>query len=163
VGCAARRARAIDGVAGVVVNIGGDIQHMGDRAVTVGIADPCAPAENAPPIAAVRLANAGLATSGGYRRGFTLNGRRVSHIVDPRTGEPADRIASASVFAPDCATADALSTAFSVMEPSESVALADAMPGVGCLLIERDGSCTTNAAWNAAALAPRTDFANPRT
>jgi thiamine biosynthesis lipoprotein len=152
---AAARAREVDGVAEVLLNIGGDLQHFGTRPVGVGIADPSAPAENAPPIAAVRVRDAALATSGGYRRGVIVNGRRVSHIVDPRTGRPAERIASASVIAPDCATADALSTAFSVMDPQESIALADAHPGVGCLLVDRDGAMISNAAWNARAIRPR--------
>jgi thiamine biosynthesis lipoprotein len=65
-----------------------------------------------------------------------------------------ERVASASVFAPDCTTADALSTAFSVMDPQESVTLADSIPGVGCLLVERDGALIANAAWNACALPP---------
>jgi FAD:protein FMN transferase len=102
----------------------------------------------------VHLRDAAIATSGGYRRGFIAHGRRVSHIVDPRTGQPTERIASASVFAPDCATADALSTAFSVLTPQESVALADSLSAVGCLLVERDGTITTNATWNARAIAP---------
>jgi thiamine biosynthesis lipoprotein len=147
---AAARAHAGDGVRSVLLNIGGDLQHFGATPVAVGIADPAAPAENAPPIAVVQIRHAALATSGGYRRGFVTNGRRVSHIVDPRTGRPADRTASASVFAPDCATADALSTAFSVMEPHHSVRLADALPGVGCLIVDHDGVATTNAVWNAA-------------
>ena len=59
--------------------------------------------------------------------------------------------------APPCspATADALSTAFSVLAPHESVALADSLCDVGCLLVERDGTITTNATWNARAVAPR--------
>jgi thiamine biosynthesis lipoprotein len=146
---AAGRARAMPGVSEVLLNVGGDLQHLGDEPIAVGIADPFAPAENAPPSAVVLIRNEGLATSGGYRRGFALKGRRVSHIVDPRSGEPAERIASASVIAPDCATADALSTAFSVMEPQESVALADSCPAVACLLVERGGAVTTNAAWRA--------------
>ena len=152
---AAALARAVDGVSEVLLNIGGDIQHLGGRPAIVGITDPFAPAENAPPIAAVRLKNAAIATSGGYRRGFLAHGRRVSHIVDPRTGQPTERIASASVFAPDCATADALSTAFSVLTPRESVALADSLSDVGCLLVEHDGVITTNATWSACAVAPR--------
>ena len=103
--------------------------------------------ENGPAIGAVRMQNAALATSGGYRRGFVTSGRRVSHIVDPRTGLPVDHIASASVFAPDCATADALATAFSVMQPAQSVALADALSNVGCMLVEKDGAITTSSAW----------------
>ncbi|MCC7054368.1 MAG: FAD:protein FMN transferase [Gemmatimonadaceae bacterium] len=148
---AAARARDVAGVGSVLLNIGGDIQHCGDDTMSVGIADPHAPAENAPPIAVVRLHNAALATSGGYRRGFVTNGRRVSHIVDPRTGQPAEHIASASVLAPNCATADALSTAFSVMSPRESLALADTLPAIGCLLVTHDGRRITNATWDAAA------------
>ena len=152
---AAALARAVEGVSEVLLNVGGDVQHLGDRPAVVGITDPFAPAENTTPIAMVQLRDAAIATSGGYRRGFIAHGRRVSHIVDPRTGQPTERIASASVFAPDCATADALSTAFSVLTPQESVALADSLPDVGCLLVERDGTITTNATWNARAIAPR--------
>ena len=155
VSCAAALARAVDGVSEVLLNVGGDVQHFGERPAVIGITDPFAPAENAAPIAAVRLKDAAIATSGGYRRGFLAHGRRVSHIVDPRTGQPTERIASASVVAPDCATADALSTAFSVLAPPESVALADSLHDVGCLLVERDGIIITNATWNARAVAPR--------
>jgi FAD:protein FMN transferase len=153
VSCAAALARAVDGVSEVLLNVGGDIQHFGEQAAVVGVTDPFAPADNAPPFRAVLLKNAAIATSGGYRRGFIAHGRRVSHIVDPRTGQPTEHIASASVIAPDCATADALSTAFSVLAPHESVALADSLPDVGCLLVQRDGSVTTNATWDARAIA----------
>ncbi|MDB4890110.1 MAG: hypothetical protein JWL61_1965, partial [Gemmatimonadetes bacterium] len=105
------------------------------------------PAENAPPIAVVRLRGEALATSGGYRRSFTIAGRTVSHILDPRTGCPADSVISASVIAPDCATADALSTAFSVLTPEESVVMADSLAGVGCMMVQRGGAITMNAAW----------------
>jgi thiamine biosynthesis lipoprotein len=152
---AAMLARAVDGVSEVLLNVGGDVQHFGDPPAAVGVTDPFTPAENAPPLAAVRLQDAAIATSGGYRRGFITHGRRVSHIVDPRTGQPTERIASASVFAPDCATADALSTAFSVLQPHESVALADSLGDVGCLLVECDGTITTNANWRARAVTPR--------
>ena len=144
---AALAAAAIDGITQVLVNIGGDLRHVGTRSVAVGIADPRAPSENAAPVSTVRLHGAALATSGGYRRGFTMDGDMVSHIIDPRTARPADGVISASVIAPDCATADALSTAFSVLAPEESVALADALDDVGCLLVARDGSITTNNTW----------------
>jgi thiamine biosynthesis lipoprotein ApbE len=144
---AATCASAVDGVTQVLVNIGGDLRHKGERPLTVAVADPQAPAENAPPIAVVRLKGESLATSGGYRRGFTMDGREVSHILDPRSGRPASRVISASVIAPDCASADALSTAFSVLAPVESVALADSLRGVGCLMVERDGMMTSNGAW----------------
>lgn len=144
-------ARAVEGVTQVLVNIGGDIRHLGERPVIVRVTDPRAPADNAAPIAEVKLCGEALATSGGYHRGFLMDGRYVSHIIDPRSGRPADGVISASVIAPDCATADALSTTFSVMRPAESVALADSITGVGCLLVERDGTITTNAAWQSRA------------
>ena len=122
---AAAVANAVDGVTQVLVNIGGDLRHHGACSIEVAVADPRAPAENAPPVAVVRLRGEALATSGGYRRRFIMDGRAVSHILDPRTGRPADRVISASVIAADCASADALSTAFSVLMPAESVALAD--------------------------------------
>lgn len=152
---AAERARDVQGVSQVLVNIGGDLRHHGARAVSVAITDPHAPADNAPPLAVVHLRDEALATSGGYHRGFVANGCRVSHILDPRTGQPAEQIASVSVIAPDCATADALSTAFSVMQPHESIALADALPGVACMLVERDRTITTSALWTTHAATPR--------
>ena len=150
---AASCASAVEGVTQVLVNIGGDLCHHGTRSLAVAVSDPMAPAENAPPIAVVWLKGESLATSGGYRRGFTMGGHAVSHILDPRTGRPASRVTSASVIAPDCASADALSTAFSVLTPGESVELADSLQGVGCLMVERDGTITSNEAWRAHAAA----------
>lgn len=143
----AAAAAAIDGASHVLVNIGGDLRHHGTRDISVAVADPRAPAENARPIAVVTLRDEALATSGDYRRGIMLGDRTVSHILDPRTGLPATDVISASVIAPDCATADALSTAFSVLTPTESVALADTLRGVGCLMVQADGTATSNAEW----------------
>ena len=146
---AAACARAISGVTEVLVNIGGDLRHHGTRALDVAVTDPRAPAENAPPIAVVKLRGEALATSGGYRRSVMMGGRSVSHIIDPRAGRPAEHVLSASVIARDCAEADALSTAFSVLAPEESVALSDSLAGVGCLLVRQDGTTMTNAEWRA--------------
>ena len=146
---AASAAARVKGVTDVLLNVGGDIAHVGMGTVAVGVADPFAPSENAAPVAVIRLHDEALATSGGYRRGFALGGRRVSHLVDPRTGRPVEQVASASVVAPDCATADALSTACSVLAPAASIALADALPGVGCLLVLADGTIAASAAWTA--------------
>lgn len=150
---AASCASATDGVTQVLVNIGGDLRHIGTRPLVVGIADPCAPAENARPIAAVRLTGEALATSGGYHRSFAMDGRSVSHIIDPRSGAPVSRVISASVIAPDCMSADALSTAFSVLAPDESVALADTLDGVGCLIVAQNGTVASNDTWRARAVA----------
>jgi thiamine biosynthesis lipoprotein len=150
---AAACARAISGVTQVLVNIGGDLRHHGTQALSVAITDPRAPAENAPPIAVVKLREEALATSGGCRRSVAMAGRTGSHIIDPRGGRAAEHVMSASVIARDCAEADALSTAFSVLAPEESVALSDSLAGVGCLVVREDGTTTTNAEWRAHAAA----------
>ena len=144
---AAARGAEVEGVTDIIVNIGGDIQHFGTRPTVIGIQDPFASEDKSPPIGAVRIQNAALATSGGYRRGFMMKRGRLSRIVDPRSGKLVEHVASASVFAPNCATADALSTAFRVMQPHESIALADSLPEVGCMLVEHDGTITTSSAW----------------
>jgi thiamine biosynthesis lipoprotein len=149
-----RGARAVaerSGVTNVLVNLGGDIQHFGDTPAAIGIADPTCDAENSPPLSVVRIRNEAIATSGGYRRGRAESGEWRSHLIDPRTGMSARRVASASVIAPDCATADALSTAFSVLDPVESLEIAESLAGIGCLIVDA-GGVVTNSEWNNRAL-----------
>ena len=147
-------ARATEGVRAVLVNVGGDLRHLGGAGVCVAIADPFTDADNAPPLTRVRVAGQGVASSGRARRGYQIGGRRHSHVLDPRTGEPARRVVGASVIAPDCATADVLATAMSVLHPEESLALADALPGVGCLLVTREAGLFSNAYWRRHELPP---------
>ena len=62
------------------------------------------------------LSNLALATSGDYRNYYEVEGRRLSHTIDPRTGRPVThRLASASVIDPLCVRADALATALGVL------------------------------------------------
>lgn len=132
----------------VMVNVGGDLRHMGPGGITAAVVDPFADAENAPPVALVQIAGQGMATSGGYRRGAHVNGRWMSHIMDPRSGLPVERIVSASVVAATAATADALATTFSVLEPEESLAIAERMQGVSYLLILQDGTRVSGGRWS---------------
>ncbi|MDR2562421.1 MAG: FAD:protein FMN transferase [Prevotellaceae bacterium] len=62
------------------------------------------------------VTDAGMATSGNYRRFYVENGQTYYHTIDPRTGYQAKQnILSATVIAPDCLTADAYATAFMVL------------------------------------------------
>jgi thiamine biosynthesis lipoprotein len=63
----------------------------------------------------LELENMDVATSGDYERFVTIDGRRYSHIIDPRTGRPVEGASSVSIIAKDGATADAWSTAASVL------------------------------------------------
>jgi len=136
---AADAALASGNVNAIVVNIGGDLVIFGDLKETVQISNPKNDAENETPIDQLIVSNKAVATSGNYRRGELINGHWYSHIVDPRTGIPADNIISATVVAPNATDAGALATAFNVMSPAESIKLASTIAGAEYLIITRDG------------------------
>jgi len=148
-GHAADAAMALPGIKGVVVNIGGDLVVRGPVSETVNIADPRNDAENADPIAQIQVRDRAVATSGNYRRRVRIGDRFYSHIVDPRTGEPADQILSSTVTALDPSDAGALATAFSVLKPEESARVTSSIPGVEYLLITRDHKRITSPGWRA--------------
>jgi thiamine biosynthesis lipoprotein ApbE len=141
------------GVDAAVVNIGGDLTVRGTLTEPVAIADPRADAENEPPMVTLAIHNRAVATSGDYRRGFDIGGKHYSHIVDPRTGIPADDVISSTVSAPNAVDAGALATAFSVMKPEESESLAKSIPGVEYLLVKKNGERVTSSGWNLLAAA----------
>ncbi|MBX3313155.1 MAG: FAD:protein FMN transferase [Actinobacteria bacterium] len=144
---AADLAMAVDGVTSVLVNAGGDLRHLGEGTVAVGIEDPARPYDNVPPLDRVELADGAVATSGGARRWWTIDGRRYPQVLDPRTGRPVDRVAAASIVAPDAATADALATALVVLGPGDGVALVEGIEGVEGLVVEADGTVTATSGW----------------
>jgi thiamine biosynthesis lipoprotein len=146
---AAAAAMATGKVSAIVVNIGGDLVVTGDLMEPVNISDPKADAENDAPIDRLLIGKRAIATSGNYRRGELIAGHWYSHIVDPRTGRPADHILSATVIAPDASTAGALATSFNVLTPAESIRLAARYPDVDYLIITRDGQRLSSKGWNA--------------
>lgn len=86
----------------------------------------------------VALNGRGLATSGDLRRGFTHDGRRYAHTIDPATGRPLGLDLSAvSVIADRVMQADALATALLVMGESRALDFARA-EGIAAVLIRRD-------------------------
>jgi thiamine biosynthesis lipoprotein len=88
----------------------------------------------------VNLRDAGIATSGNYRYYFDYNGRRYSHRIDPRTGEPvAHSLASVTVIDPVCMHADALATALTVLGPDEGMKYATDR-NIAALFIVRSGN-----------------------
>ena len=111
---------AAEGFERFLIEVGGEVRAAGTNERgepwRIGIERP------APGAAAlqrvVRLRNLALATSGDYRNFYELDGRRVSHTVDPRTGRPVThRLASVSVLDPLCVWADGLATALEVLGP----------------------------------------------
>ena len=147
-GRAAEKALGVSGAGGLVVNIGGDLAVRGNWSEPVDIADPKSDAENGVPIARLVVRDRAVATSGDYRRGVEIGGRHYSHIVDPRTGMPADQVISSTVIAQSPATAGALATALSVLTPEESARLVASMPGVEYLLVMKNGERIESDGWS---------------
>jgi thiamine biosynthesis lipoprotein len=86
----------------------------GRRGWQVGLRHPLFPARR---LATITLHDRALGTSGSGTQFFVDRGRRLGHILDPRTGRPAAGVLSATVIAPTAAVADALSTAAYVLGP----------------------------------------------
>jgi thiamine biosynthesis lipoprotein ApbE len=135
------------GVNGLVMNIGGDIMVRGDHTEQIQVSNPKADAENDAPIAMLSINNKFIATSGNYRRGELVNGQWHSHIVDPRTGLPADKIISATVVADNATDAGALATAFNVLNPDESATLAKTVSGAEYMIVTSDGKTIESKGW----------------
>ncbi len=92
---------------------------------------------DATPTRVLDLANAAVATSGDAYQSVTINGRRYSHILDPRSGVGLSIPSSVTVVAPDATTADGLASAISVMGPGPGIGLAERTRGVQALFVTR--------------------------
>jgi thiamine biosynthesis lipoprotein len=128
------------GIRNAVVNAGGDLNVMGDhgdRRWRAGIRHPL----HWGIIASVALdGGEGIHTSGNYERYRESEGRRFTHIIDPRTGMPIERIASASVIHADGSLADAAATALCVAGPADWVRIARRMDIKFAMLVDMDGT-----------------------
>jgi thiamine biosynthesis lipoprotein len=126
------------------INAGGDIVVSGHKELQqqwrIGISDPHHPNNY---LQVLEAGGGAIATSGISRPGH-------SHLINPATGKDAVQ-ASVTVLAPDCATADALSTAFSVMPPRQALALADTMR-CPCCLVQHDGLVRVSRGWTGRSL-----------
>jgi thiamine biosynthesis lipoprotein len=131
---------------------GPDSRGAGERAPDrsawrIAIERPPAETTDAAPAQAevlrtVWLRDAGIATSGNYRYFFDYNGKRYSHRIDPRTGEPVTHdLASVTVIDPECMRADALATALTVLGPDEGLKYATDR-NIAALFVLRAGDGT---------------------
>jgi thiamine biosynthesis lipoprotein len=120
--------RLIDlGHTSFLVELGGELRGKGrrpeGRAWRVAIEEPDVAGRRVHRI--VTLEDLALATSGDYRNYYEVEGRRVSHTLDPRTGSPITHsLASVTVVHPSAAWADAWATALTVLGPEAGYALA---------------------------------------
>jgi len=104
----------------------------GRRGWAVGVRHPLRPGRR---LATVYLADAALGTSGSGTQFFIDRGRRLGHILDPRSGLPAAGVLSATVIAGSAAEADSLSTALYVLGPAGLDTIAPAGGDVAAILV----------------------------
>ena len=117
------------GIRRVLIDAGGDIR-LGDPPPdrpgwVIGIARL---KPNAPPSRYLWLSRVAIASSGDTWQVVKIDGRRYSHIIDPRTGLGLTDHGSVTVIAPDCTTADSLASAVSVLGPKAGLKLIEATP-----------------------------------
>ncbi len=85
------------------------------------------------------LDNNAVVTSGNYEKFAVLNGKRYSHIIDPRTGWPASGLTSVTIFAPKAELADALATSVFVMGRETGIDFINQLPGIECVMVDENG------------------------
>lgn len=123
-----------------IIAVAGDIHVIGRhgrRPWRIGIRHPRA----AGVLAATDLADGeSVSTSGDYERYFEQDGRRYHHLLDPRTGYPAQGITAATVIAHDGATADAAASALFIAGPQEWTRVARAMKIEQAMVVDSQGT-----------------------
>jgi thiamine biosynthesis lipoprotein len=124
-----------------LVNVSGDINTWGKQPDgkdwTVGIVNPL---NKNKVFATFPLNDSAVETSGSYEKYVTFNGKRYSHIIDPRTGYPASGIVSVSVFAKQTELADALATGIFVLGIEVGLDLVNQLKGIGCIIVDDKGA-----------------------
>lgn len=126
-----------EGASSVLIDLGGNIRCLGKRDHTtqwrIGVKNPLARGE----ILGVINLPGGLAvaTSGNYEQRFTIEGRRYTHIIDPRTGYPVSGMAGVTVIAENAVEADALSTALFVLGLEGAPDVLDKFPSCHAIFV----------------------------
>ena len=122
------------GFTDVLVYAGGDLRTNGGKGDTkwvIGIQDPRADGY----FASLDVGDEALATSGDYQNFFENAGKRYHHILDPKTGYPAEGCRSVTVIAKDAVRADAFATAIFVLGLNDGMALAEMTKDVEVLIV----------------------------
>ena len=138
---------AVDMVAGIavehgltsaLVDFGHDLRAVGSAPGKpgwhIGLEDPAQPGDAC--WGSLAINHRGVASSGDYRRGFTIDGVRYGHIIDPRSGRPvATGARQVTVIAPTCVQAGVLSTTAFILPPAEGIRfIQESMGAEGCIL-----------------------------
>ena len=132
----AAKALAKAGVRSALLDLGGQVLAIGsdtsERPWRVPVADP---RDRQRTVLELGLTDRSASTSGDSERSRLVGGRKIGHLLDPHTGEPAPDFGSVTVIAPTGLVADVLSTAFFVLGPEKGLALSETLRRQG---VEQD-------------------------
>lgn len=128
------------GIKQALVTAGGDSRMIGDRwgkrPWNIGVRDP---RDEKKLVAVIPLENVAVSTSGDYQRYFEENGIRYHHIINPKSGDSARGMQSATLIGPDATTTDALSTSVFILGVDQGLALVNRLPGIDAILVDTHG------------------------
>jgi thiamine biosynthesis lipoprotein len=133
------------GASVLFLELGGQIAASSndDQVFEVGIAHPY---ERDQTVATWHMPAGSLATTGNSERGFTFDGKRYAHILDPRSGRPVDDFGSLSVWTKDALIADCLATGLYVLGADAALEWIAAHHGVeGLVVSESEGGLSLRA------------------
>jgi FAD:protein FMN transferase len=105
-----------------------------DHPWSVSVRDPQRPERVA---LEIHLSGMAIGSSASYEQSGRIGKRRISHILDPRSGEPANSATAVTVIAPSATLADALSTALVVLPPRDGIKLLERFPGTDAVIFYR--------------------------
>lgn len=129
------------GMRSALVNIGGDILALGEKSPgkpwVVGVEDP---RNSRAIVSVVSLKDRIIITSGDYERFFEKDGKRYHHILNPRTGYPADKLRSATVVGPVGSTLQPCGTAAFVLGVDQGRKYIESLKDAYGLLIDSEGN-----------------------
>ena len=139
-GYAAERAKLIlqqKGIKSGIVNAAGDLTAWGYQANgkewTIGIADPNSAHH---PFSYLCITNMAIATSGNYEKFITINGKKYSHTIDPKTGLPVTGIKSVTILSPNAEIADAMATPVMIMGIKVGLNMVNQVKGLACIIVD---------------------------
>jgi thiamine biosynthesis lipoprotein len=148
------------GLTNFLAQAGGDLFGAGSKPDgspwVSGIQDPRA--DQGVYFAIIELHDHAFSTAGDYARAFIVGKKRYHHIIDPRTGYPATACRSVTVWAGDAFTADAIDDAVFILGPEKGLALVEAQPDVGAVIVDRN-----NKVWVSARLQGKVHVLHPPT
>ncbi|MGO3708302.1 FAD:protein FMN transferase [Mesonia hippocampi] len=131
------------GVPSGIINASGDMNTWGKQPNgnewKVAITNPM---DKNKVFALLPITNGAVVTSGNYEKYVNFNGKRYTHIIDPRTGYPSTGIISVTVFAPKAELADALATSVFVMGKEAGLDRINQLPKIECIIIDDKGNIT---------------------